>query len=246
MVNADAELNSLRMYLLDGRGWTPQEVEQICDLASRDMNEVMLDVVSNAVAEATDYAIEIGADEFVEDMDVISVGGTFMITTLSGSADYSTPEKQMLPHLLKNAERSPTTGNRYKVIPVGSTNTTSIPKSSFGVAQERQKRLREARDVLAQNTQDKRSARADAMVNKFREVMHRNLAVKQEKQEAVHSNSDVTFRTATDKQNPSTDWVIPAKEMNLTGYLMELNKRVQDSIEQSVLYIVNSYKEEYA
>ena len=54
------------------------------------------------------------------------------------------------------------------------------------------------------------------------------------------------FRTASEKQDPDTTWVIPAKEMDMTGYLMDMNKRIQENIYQSVAFIVESYEKEFA
>src|SRR5687768_16788256 len=158
MINPDAEINRLRYYLTQ-KNWLPHEVDQICDLVSRDVNEVILDIVASAVADATEYAESIGASEFIDEMDVIEVGGSFMVTTISGKLDYSQPEKQMLPHLLKNAKTS-ADGSRYRVIPVGGKKTETIPANIFSVLQDRQSRLREARAALQQYNEDTRSARA--------------------------------------------------------------------------------------
>ena len=67
MVNPDAELHRLR-YTLSNSGWSIGEIDQIVDEASRDVNELILDIVSNAVAQATDYAQDIGAEEFMCDL----------------------------------------------------------------------------------------------------------------------------------------------------------------------------------
>jgi hypothetical protein len=246
MINPDAEVNRLRSYLSQ-RSWMPSEIDEICDLASNDINEIILDIVSNAVAEATDYAIELGAEDFVEDLDVLEIGGGFMIGTRSGKTDYSTPEIKMLPDLVKNGDISED-GNRYKVIPIGKESTARQPRDIFSVLRSRDSMLQEARRNLNQQALDKRSARAQQMAGHWRDIVARKM---QERVAVVKPKETTTikkpeFKTASEKQDPETQWVIPAKEMDMTGFLMDINKRIQDSIYSSVMYIVDSYEKEFA
>ena len=245
MINPDAEISRLRSYL-DQRDWMPAEIDDILDLASNDINEIILDIVSNAVAEATDYALDLGAEEFIEDMDVIEVGGGFMISTLSGKTDFSIPERKMLNDLLKNAKVSKD-GNRYKVIPVGGTESSQQPRDIFTVMRNRDSMLQEARATLNNESLDRRSARAQTMASHFRNIISSKLkerVIPRDRQ--VETRVKPNFRTASDKQDENTQWVIPAKEMDMTGYLMDMNKRIQESIYSSVMFIVESYEKEFA
>lgn len=246
MINADAEISRLRTYLLD-RGWYDTEIEDICDLASRDINEVILEVVSNAVAEATEHAEELGAEEFIEEMDVVEVGNSFMITTLSGKTDFSIPERKMLPDLVKNGEISED-GNRYKVIPVGKKKEISRPMNIFSDLQQKQQAQQEARRSLLESNMDMRSARAQHMAGHFKQVISRRLNdIHSRRISKVEEKSDdIQFRTASEKQDPNTQWVIPAVKMDMTGYLMDMNRRIDDTIRDSVIYIIDSYKEEFS
>ena len=245
MINPDAEVNRLRSWL-GGQGWMPTEINDICDLAANDINEIILDIVSNAVAEATDYAMDLGAEEFVEDMDVIESGGGFMVTTRSGKTDYSTPERKMLNDLLKNADISED-GDRYKVVPVGGKTTVTQPRDIFTVLQQRDSVLQEARQTLNQQGLEKRSAKAQTMAGHFRGIISKKLdermaALKDRKTEV---RGTPEFRTVSDKQDENQSWVIPAKELDMTGYLMDMNRRVQDSVYSSVMFIVESYEKEF-
>ena len=245
MINPDAEINKLRSYLSQ-RDWMPSEVEDILDLASNDVNEIILDIVSNAIAEATDHAVELGAEEFIEAMDVIEVGGGFMISTVSGKTDYSVPERKMLNDLLKNAKVSEE-GHRYKVIPIGGEETTQQPRDIFSVIRQRDAALQEARRTLNSQALDKRSARAQTMAAHFRNIMVSGLSERlTTKPREIKTRTKPEFRTASDKQDENTQWVIPAKELDLTGYLMDMNKRIQDSIYSSVVFIIESYEKEFA
>jgi len=246
MINPDAELNRLRSYL-GSRNWVPNEVEDIVQLATRDVNEIMLDIISNAVAEVTDYAADLGAEEFIEEMDVVEIGGGFMISTLSGRSDYSIPERRMMSDLLKGAKIAED-GSRYKVIPIGKTSTTKQPRDIFSVMQQRDSVLQEARQSLNQQALDHRSARAQTMASHFKDIINRKLQerVRLSKPSTSSAKEQPIFRTVSDKQDESTQWVIPAKEMDMTGYLMDMNKKIQDSIYSSVLFIVESYEKEFA
>lgn len=245
MINTDAEINRLRSYLSQ-RGWMPNEIDEICDLAARDVNEVILDVISNAVAQATDYAIDLGAEEFLEDLDVVEIGGGYMIGTISGKTDYSIPERKMLPDLVKGGKTAED-GSKYRVIPVGNTKTIQQPRDIFTHLRQRASILEEARRTLNQQSLDNRSARAQKIAGEWRNIisrkMNERLASVKPKENTIVKQPE--FRTASENQDENTQWVIPAKEMDMTGYLMDLNKRIQESIYSATMYIVDSYEKEF-
>ena len=245
MINPDAELNRLRWRLQDA-GWDYREIDDIVDDASNDINELILDIVSNGVAEATDYAQDIGAEEFIEEMDIEEAHGFFRIGTISGKLDYSTPKRQMLQDLLQGAEENPETGIKSKVIPVGSSSKSKVPGDIFSVMQERQARIDEARATLISNNLDKRSARANVMASRFRDILKQNLVSKRRDQEVRVPTKDIEFRTVSSEQDPETQWVYPAKELDLTGYIMDLNQRMADTMMDVVPRLIDAYVEEYS
>ncbi len=244
MINPDAEVNRLRSFLSQ-RDWYQTEIDEICELCHNDINEIILDIISNAVAEASDYAIELGAEEFLEDLDVSEIGGGYMIGTKSGKTDYSIPERQMLPDLVKNGEVSED-GDRYKVIPVGGRSETTQPRDIFSVLRQRDQVLKEARRTINQQSLDNRSERAQRIAGQWRGILSEKMKqVAQSKPKIESPIKKPEFKTASEKQDPNTAWVIPAKEMDMTGYLMDINKRIQESIYQSVMFIVESYEKEF-
>jgi hypothetical protein len=246
MINPDAELDRLRWRLQDS-GWEYSEIETIVDEASGDVNELILDIVSNAVAEATDYAQDLGADDFIEEMDVQEAHGFFRISTISGKTDYSTPERQMLLDLLRNAKENPETGIKSRVIPVGAgSGKNKVMGDIFSVMKDRQAKIDQARSALIDNNMNNRSERAVAMASRFRDILGRNLADKRTEQKVQTPKKDITFRTVSSEQNPAEDWVYPAKEMDLTGYLMDLNKRMEDSMVGVIPRLIDTYIEEYS
>jgi hypothetical protein len=266
MINPDAEINRLRSFL-GQRGWMQSEIDEICDLVANDINEVILDIVSNAIAETTDYALDIGAEEFIEDIDIIDTGSGYMISTISGKTDYSVPEMKMLPDLVKNGEVS-ADGDRYRVIPIGGRSSDNRDDNAqegistvgrnkfenrqardiFTMLQQKDATLQQARRNINQNALNNRSQRAQALASHWRDVIksrtQQHTSSVQSKRAGQDANPE--FRTASEKQDPQTQWVIPAKEMDMTGYIMDMNKRIQDGIYESVMFIISSYEKEFA
>lgn len=243
MSTPDSELYRLR-HTLYGSGWEMNEIEDIIDQASRDVNEIVLDVVENAVAEAVDYAQDLGAEEFMSEIDVRERGGYFQIETISGNTNFSTPAREMLPDLIKDAPTS-SNGNKNKVIPVGA-GSSKIRGDMFSVMQDRQKKIQEARASLIESNLDRRSARATQMAHDFRSVLHRNLVAKQAERKVSKGNSaNIEFRTASSTQDPSVSWVYPAKDMDMTGFLMDLNDRIRSTLGAAITQLIDSYIEEY-
>ncbi len=92
-----------------------------------------------------------------------------------------------------------------------------------------------------------RSARAQQATNNFKNILQRRLSERREAMRAVHNPGTIPeFRTVTEDMDPNTEWVIPAKEMDMTGFLMDVNRRMEDTIQEVVVYIVNSYEQEFA
>lgn len=243
MLNPDLEIDKLRWRLANS-GWLPEEVDQICDDASSEINNIILDVVSNASAQAIDYAESVGADDFLSDIEIAENGPYFHIGTRSGKTDYSRSKKEMLPHLLKNAEVSKD-GTRYKVIPIRDKSKSEFKPSNdmFTTMKQMQRAQDAARDSLRDNNKNNRSARANFMADQFRVSMRQAMSANKS---SIPEGGPVSFRTATDKQNPDVDWVIPEKDADLTQYLSDLNRRIDETIDSSIILIIESYEKEFS
>lgn len=238
MINPDTELDKLRWNLRNS-GLDYQDVDVICDAAANDINEIILDVISNATAEAISYAEDIGAEKFLEDIDVILEGSIYIVGTKSGSADYSTPKVENLPNLLRNAEVAKD-GSRYKVIPIKDKGP-KVRTTMFDTVREQQEQIKETRKSLLESSGE-RSARASAMAESFKQSLNRT--VNYSRTEATVGGT-TSFRTASSKQNSSTSWVIPEKDRDMTQFLMSLNDNIRDTIESSISTIISSYEQEY-
>jgi hypothetical protein len=222
-------------------GTDSQEAQTICDALLGDINEMLVELVSNNVSSALDYALEIGADEFVDDIQVLpDYNGVYTISSHSGNLDYSKDAQEMLPNLLKNAEVSKD-GSRHKVIPMQKKDV-QVQQSMFNMLQARKDAQDAARDALRKHTADKRLGVAAAI----REDLSRQLgAIHTSKQATSTRSSDVEFRTASDKQDPHTSWVIPAKQADMTDYIRDLNRQLVDASLAGISNIIDSYYSSY-
>jgi len=77
----------------------------------------------------------------------------------------------------------------------------------------------------------------------------RAMDIERKEQAAAQSrtprNVKTTFRTASSKQDATNSWVLPAKPMDFTDDLNQINSQLRDNIESTITEIINSYKEAY-
>lgn len=243
MINPDFELDKLR-WSLQNKDYLPQEIDDICDLAAYDVNEIILDAVAGAVAQAVTFAENLKIEDFIREMMVADTGISYYITSRSGRTDYSIPEQEMLPHLLKNAKIS-SDGTRYKVIPVQDKAPSNIGTSSDAAMYNRQILVENARNSAKNLRNDGKSVRANSMAENLRSALAQNMNQQRASNKEARVVGPVKFRTATSKQDPHTQWVLPAKEKDMTQFLGELNYNLQNTIDTSVIAIIDSYKREY-
>ena len=215
-----------------------------------EMNEVILEIVDNAVAEAVEQAIELGADNFVEELDVTESGGSWRIITVSGKTDFSVPEFPMKESLLKNAKVGKN-GKRSKVIPVGKpSKAPAIITSTFQVQQERQRVVAAAKESLQGSAGRDRAGWTGSMVSDYKTRLARNVQQRKDFYSGRRSSikkqiqEETSFRTITD-DTPDESWVRPARELDMTGFLMELNSRIEGSIDMMVTTIAEQYMDQF-
>jgi hypothetical protein len=229
-------------FSLSRTGLSNTEIQYICDSATGAINQVLLDIVSGAVSEAIDYALGIGADEFIDDVQVLpDSSGLYQISTHSGNLDYSKDAKEMLPLLLKNAKISQD-GHRYKTIPIQK-KENQVEHSMFSVLQSRQDVLDEARTALSERIASRKQQLGDALkINLSKQVS----AAHTVRDAAKVKTGEVEFKTASDRQDPSTAWVIPEKNADMSDYISQLNQKILDQGRESVRNLVDYYQSQYA
>jgi len=236
-----SETEGLRSYL--SARYSYREVENICDDFANAINSAVLEISSSGIRSAIDAALDMGADEFIEDMTIMQDGSGFgLISSHSGNLDYTRPEKRMLPNLLQNAKTSQD-GHRYKVIPMHE-KSKKVVHSMFEQMREQQSSNDLARSALRARGQQRRNEIAGALQESMSLQRHAAGAVSV----TESSGGDMgpkSFRTASDKQDPATAWVIPEKNMDLTDTIREINTSIAAQCEQAIAEIAKSYYAAY-
>ena len=236
-MDIDFEIQKLKHKLIND-GLEPDEVEEICDEASIEISDFIVDAVANALNEAEELGSSMNAKQFLSELKAINVGGTFQITTDTGKTDYSEPEKQMLPNLLKRGKTSKD-GSIYKRIPIPK---NKMPVSSYqlsvDMSKEQELKKQSLRDEIKGTIGLRKITKAaDAYVDSYASTRSK----KKEQRQSIRS-ADVEIRTASSKQDPATRWVIPPKEMDLTSGLTDINSRLRNNIENTVIDIIRRYE----
>lgn len=237
MINPEIELDRLR-WDLNNKNYDSAYIDMICDSAMDAINETIIDIVTSATAEAVIFAEDLGAEDFISDVDVFQDGYSYKIGTRSGQTDFSVDKVENLPNLLKNAETAKD-GTRYKVIPIKEKNEKpKIGVSMFETLKAQQRVLSAKRDAMAADSQS-RINRAKSVADSVRQNLSRSMVPKMER------GATTSFRTATSKQDPSTQWVIPEIDRDMTQYLFDLNHRIDQDVQQAITMILSTYQREY-
>lgn len=237
MIDPKFELERLRQTLLI-KGYASDYIESAYAQASREISNAINDSIASALDEATQAGISVDADEFVSELRTIYIGNSFEITTDSGRTDFSEPPFPMMASLLKNPKVAKD-GTLYKVIPVGGRNTTS--SNAVSSLFDAQQNIALSRQQASAGTQNDPIASGLQFSGSFAAMKsaNRNKLVKSKIKEK--NSKGVNFRTVTNKQNPSTQWVQPAKDKDMTSTLDSINAKLRVDIEQSVMGIIQDY-----
>lgn len=235
MLDAGNELENLKNKLV-ARGFSHYEAERTCDRASHLIREAIIDIVADALEEAVISEEVYNSHSFVQEVMAIRDGSLFKIATLSGKTDFSEPPFPMLPKLLTNAKVAKD-GSRYKKIPMRQRSSeNSMPKTIENAIKhinkrrqelktEKQARLEKQRNGLADPTESIGTIEASP--------------TPQHNYRFNHSSSVATqFRTASDKQDPSSKWVRPAIKADMTEKLERINLLLQEQIDDAIRMII--------
>jgi hypothetical protein len=180
--------------------------------------------VSTVVGEAEGK----GASEFLKQIRLDSSSGDVEIATDSGTLDFSEPATPMLPWLLKNAKTSKD-GSFYKVIPIGK--SEGKPGKTIKDTSKGLKAMRETTSMqgIAEGIASSFNAGSPLVVTKS---------------EPPSSSGSHEFRTVSSKQDPSTSWVLPPKDRDMSSIVHEINARLRADIHTSVESILSKYLKE--
>jgi hypothetical protein len=212
-------------------GLSFDEISSIMNDASSEIQQATHSIVEKAVYEAEDYGSSIGAEEFLAQIKLDASSGYIEISTDSGQTDFSQPPFPMLPWLLNNAKTSKD-GSRYKIVPIGG--VSSKPKPTP-----------QARDIASGlNAMASEVAPATAMAETMAAAFGLGASSSATERQRPVSTEKPEFRTASSKQDASRQWVLPAKDLDMTGTIMTLNATIRSEIDKVCDEIINKYESE--
>lgn len=239
-MNVDSEIQQLRWYL-QSAGYEPDEINSICNDVSIEISNGITEAVVSALQEAESIGLEMKADDFLSEISAVQTNDTFQIVTDSGRLDYSEPPFPMLPHLLQKGKQAKD-GSIYRRIPIRD-KSAQISNSSYHAAEERQAQLQESRkqildDINRSAASPDVTKSASSYIDAFKQTRPPSNSNKHERSTSV---GPVTIRTASSKQNPSSSWVLPAKEADMSNVIAEINDRLRNSILEVIRQTLMKY-----
>ena len=238
MIDPKFELERLRQTL-QIKGYASEYIDDAYREAAREISDAINDSIAYALNQATEAGMAVDADEFVSELRMEYIGNMFEIGTDSGRTDFSEPPFPMIPSLLRNAKVSKE-GVLYKVIPVGGKSSTSS-NAITSLVDAQQKIASSRLQADAGNAGDPISSGLHfSGAFAAQKATSRNKIIKSKIKEK--SAQGVKFRTVTSKQDPTTQWVQPAKDKDMTSTLESINVQLKRDIEDSVMGIIQGYE----
>jgi hypothetical protein len=220
-------INGLRQYL-QSMGLRPSEADDVCRSAMQEIGDRMRLIVESAVSDAESQGVAMGADEFLSQIKLDADSGYVQISTDSGELDFSLPPTPMLPWLLKNAKIAKD-GSRYKIIPIGAAGTQK-PKPA-------------AKDIAAGlNAISSEGSSVENMAQQMAQAFTAGALKQSPTRQEPRAAGEVSFRVASDKQDPTRQWVAPAKDLDLTGMIMDINSKIRQDIDRACDDILLKYQ----
>ena len=116
-----------------------------------------------------------------------------------------------------------------------------MPTSSYQASRDRQAELETAKQRL--NDELNKGIKAPDVskaAKAYADLYKQNRQPKGSERRSAKTG-DVTFKTASSKQDPATSWVLPPKEQDMTGVLMDINANLRSTIEEIVRQAIMKY-----
>lgn len=244
MINARFEVDRLRQTLTF-KGLSDQEANHLSNLAAQDIAVAITELLTAALDEAVTLGNDLGIEDFSDQIRAVQTGSTYQIITDSGRTDFTEDARPMLKHLLKNPKRAKD-GSLYKVIPMRNRSSKKQITSIYEAQREQQAAQQAAREALKTGMGTGVDPLSGQAMFSGLAAARDFVARKKQMQDLMNKNNDAgpkEFRTASSKQDPSTAWVIPAKQRDMTQVLVDLNRRLESDIQSTVQSIVRQYEE---
>jgi hypothetical protein len=242
MIDANSEIARLRQSL-KFKNLPDQIIDSICDDVAREISDITSDLLAQAMSDAVSFG---ESADFIQEVRSVRDGATYSITTDSGKMDFSEAPFPMLPKMLQNAKIAKD-GSLYKVIPVkrkGSTPSRTAITTEAALTNIENARVAAKQDRTNQN---RSVSSPDAMRGMDTLSAMQAISKSRQKVEKYPSNpsGQVDFRTASSKQDPTTQWVHPGKQANMTSVINNINANLHDSIDNAILEVIRKYEGQF-
>ena len=237
-MDGNATIMRLRS-MLQLAGVDAEEIDARCADAAREISDELANIVHNAINEAEQRGLEMGATDFVAELTINVAGSNIYIATDSGRTDFSNPPWPMLPGLLRNAKISKKTGHRYKRIPMGK---QSAPRDSMSATADRADALEQSKARIRDDISERSSV---VNVNRAAQQYaqeHRNTRPTKHADKRPDKNGKPThWVTATDDPNSKTKWIYPAKHYDTASIILDINNELQRLVVDLMDRIMTKY-----
>lgn len=210
----------IKQFMLELSHLSSEDRENI----EKEIFESVSSSVKSLVAEAVNELEDLGVEDAITHLEISGISGYPMLQSDTGSFDFSTPPVPMLPWLLKNAKVSKN-GVLYKRIPIGGEGSKEkVTKDVSG-------------GLSKMNSATPMEDMASEIASAF------NSGATTIKQTVEKSTSgEVRFRTATSEQDPSSNWVKPSKEQNISFQVQAINSSLRASIDLEVEKTIKEWR----
>jgi len=211
-------IEQLRFRLISA-GVDPATADDIVETALARIRDRIISSVDAGVNLAVETSRDIKARGFDKDVRISYNHRGLEIESTKGSLDYSTPPFPMLDRLLAKGKTAKD-GSIYRVIPLGNkTKSTEVSVDTSDAVQQ------------ARDTTPKRSL--TEMSRQIASAFNTGVKVTSQEKTTV-STGQPNFRTASSKQDRSTQWVIPARQADLTPAIADINAMMAGDMERVV------------
>lgn len=248
MLDANAEIERLRQRL-KFKNLSDSVIDEICDDVSREIRMRTSDILADAMNEAVNAGGDIASVEFIDELKAVRSGRSIDIITESGKTDFSEPPFPMLPNLLKNAKVAKD-GSLYKVIPMRQKSTNNNDTAMAVTTEAAYRNIENARRVAKDEREQTHRQGSSPDALKGMDTFSAMQAISKSRQRQSKAKTKtvepaVSFRTASSKQDASTQWVQPGRNVNMSGTLNNINDRLHDSIDRAIEEVIRAHEGMY-
>lgn len=242
MLDANTEIHRLRQNLRF-KNLPDVIIDSICEDVASEISDITSDILADAMSQAVEAGADAGSVDFIDEIRATRNGPSFQITTDSGRVDFSEAPFPMLPKLLKNAKVSKD-GSLYKVVPLkqGTSRVPATTEAAMNNINQARAAAKEQRDSVNSTVSTMDTMKGMDTIAAMQSINKR----KTPSRESFNTTNTISgFRTASSKQDASTQWINPGRKADMSEALQRINANLQDSIDRAIEDVIRRYNGMY-